>query len=82
MTKGLSGPRDFRAALPAVTDVHVHLEPYRTLKPHVLEMLWREITDRDLASRLMDDPRAKPVSRPHPAKPTDAWQTFILERVE
>lgn len=44
--------------MPAVTDVHVHLEPYRTLKPHILEMLWREIPDRARASHLMDDPRA------------------------
>lgn len=44
--------------MPAVTDVHVHLEPYRTLKPHILEMLWREIPDRARASRIMDDPRA------------------------
>ena len=43
--------------MPDPTDVHVHLEPYRSLKPHVLEMLWREIPDRDRAARLMDDPR-------------------------
>ena len=36
----------------------MHLEPYRTLKPHILEMLWREIPDRARASRIMDDPRA------------------------
>lgn len=48
----------YRAALPAITDVHVHLEPYRTLKPHILEMLWPKIADRDRASRLMDDSRA------------------------
>lgn len=41
-----------------VTDVHVHLEPYRTLKPHVVEMLWRELPDRERAARLMEDPRA------------------------
>jgi len=44
--------------LTGITDVHVHLEPYRSLKPHVLEMLWRELPDRDRAARLMDDPRA------------------------
>ncbi|MGI0148955.1 MAG: amidohydrolase family protein [Thermoplasmata archaeon] len=43
--------------MPAITDVHVHLEPYRTLRPHILEMLLREIPDRERASRLMDDPR-------------------------
>lgn len=36
----------------------MHLEPYRTLKPHILEMLWREIPDWARASRLMEDPRA------------------------
>ena len=44
--------------MPGITDIHVHLEPYRNLKPHILEMLWREIPDRERASRLMDDPRA------------------------
>lgn len=44
--------------MPGITDVHVHLEPYRSLKPHILKMLWRELPDRDRAARLMDDPRA------------------------
>ena len=43
--------------MPGITDVHVHLEPYRDIKPKVLEMLWREIPDRDRVRRLMDDPR-------------------------
>ncbi len=47
----------YGAALPGITDVHVHLEPYRDIKPKVLEMLWREIPDRDRVRRLMDDPR-------------------------
>ena len=42
--------------MPGITDVHVHLEPYRDIKPNVLEMLWREIPDRDRVRRLMDDP--------------------------
>ncbi len=56
--KRLSAVPGYRGALPGITDVHVHLEPYRSLKPHILEMLWREIPDRDRAARLMDDPRA------------------------
>ena len=44
--------------MPGITDIHVHLEPHRNLKPHILNMLWRETPDRERASRLMDDPRA------------------------
>jgi predicted TIM-barrel fold metal-dependent hydrolase len=44
--------------LPGITDVHIHLEPYRSMKPEILETIWREIPDREKASRLMDDPRA------------------------
>src|SRR5437867_1853561 len=36
----------------------VHVEPYRSLKPLILDMLWREIPNRQPTSRLMDDPRA------------------------
>jgi hypothetical protein len=44
--------------VPGITDVHVHVEPYRSLKPLILDTLWREIPDRPHTSRLMDDPRA------------------------
>lgn len=44
--------------MPGITDVHIHLEPYRKLKPHVVEMLWRRFEDLAQAARLMDDPRA------------------------
>ena len=44
--------------MPGITDVHVHLEPYRSMKPEILETIWREIPDKERASRLMDDPRA------------------------
>jgi len=44
--------------LPGITDVHVHIEPYRSLKPEILETLWRTIPAKDQASRLADDPRA------------------------
>jgi predicted TIM-barrel fold metal-dependent hydrolase len=44
--------------MPGVTDVHVHVEPYRTSKSQVFEMLRPKIPDRELASRLIDDPDA------------------------
>ena len=44
--------------MPGITDVHVHIEPYRSLKPEILETLWRTIPARDQASQLADDPRA------------------------
>ncbi len=56
--KGFPQSRDTATTLPGITDVHVHVEPYRSLKPLILDMLWREIPDRQPTSRLMDDPRA------------------------
>src|SRR3972149_11499502 len=40
--KTLGGSPPFPVSLPGVTDVHVHLEPYRELKPAVLEGMERE----------------------------------------
>src|SRR2546425_5416367 len=40
-----------------ITDVHIHVQPWRELKPHVLEVLWRgKEAHRDFLVRLMDDP--------------------------
>ena len=44
--------------MPGITDVHVHVEPYRTLKPAIFKMLWPAVPDRERASRLIDDPSA------------------------
>ncbi len=44
--------------LPGITDVHVHLEPYRPLKATVLQTMQKEIRDFESLGRLMDDPRA------------------------
>jgi len=44
--------------LAGITDVHVHVEPYRSFKPPVLEIVWRDIRDIERVGRLMDDPRA------------------------
>jgi len=42
-----------------ITDVHIHVQPWRELKPNVLEIMWRgEQADRDLLIQVMDDPRA------------------------
>ncbi len=41
-----------------ITDVHVHVEPHRSFKPPVLEIVWRDIRDIERVGRLMDDPRA------------------------
>jgi len=44
--------------LAGITDVHVHVEPHRSFKPPVLEIVWRDIQDIERVGRLMDDPRA------------------------
>src|SRR5256712_10354468 len=42
-----------------ITDVHIHVQPWRQLKPHVLEIMWRgQDAHRDLMIQVMDDPRA------------------------
>src|SRR5436309_1114229 len=42
-----------------ITDVHIHIQPWRELKPEVLEVMWRDKSaDRDHLLQLMDDPRA------------------------
>src|SRR2546422_11757500 len=42
-----------------ITDVHIHVQPWRELKPHVLEIMWRgQDAHRDLMIQVMDDPRA------------------------
>jgi hypothetical protein len=44
--------------MPGVTDVHVHVEPFRMLRPETLEAIRRTVPDADGAARIMDDPRA------------------------
>ncbi|HEY6209856.1 MAG TPA: amidohydrolase family protein [Gemmatimonadales bacterium] len=40
-----------------ITDVHIHIQPWRELKPHVLEVLWRgQEAHRDFLVQLMEDP--------------------------
>src|SRR5438552_17094226 len=46
-------------ALTGVTDVHIHVQPWRELKPTVLETMWRaRDAQRDLLIPVRDDPRA------------------------
>src|SRR2546430_10634896 len=46
-------------ALTGITDVHIHVQPWRELKPQVLETMWRgQNAHRDLMIQVMDDPRA------------------------
>src|SRR5207237_817488 len=45
-------------SLTRITDVHVHIQPWRELKPQVLEVMWRDkAAHRDLMMQVMDDPR-------------------------
>ena len=43
-----------------ITDVHIHVQPWRELKPQVLETMWQShgAGQRDLMIQVMDDPRA------------------------
>src|ERR1051326_9330320 len=42
-----------------ITDVHVHVQPWRELKPAALAVMWRgPDVDRDRMIRIMEDPKA------------------------
>src|SRR5438034_1957194 len=46
-------------SLTRITDVHIHVQPWRELKPPVLEVMWRgKEVERDRMIQIMDDPRA------------------------
>src|SRR5438477_1733122 len=46
-------------SLTRITDVHIHIQPWRELKPPVLEVMWRgKEVERDRMIQIMDDPRA------------------------
>ncbi|HKW42149.1 MAG TPA: amidohydrolase family protein [Gemmatimonadales bacterium] len=45
--------------LTRITDVHIHVQPWRQLKPQVLDVMWRAGDEhRDRMMQVMDDPRA------------------------
>ncbi|HEV8354831.1 MAG TPA: amidohydrolase family protein [bacterium] len=47
------------ASLPRITDVHIHIQPWRDLKPRVQEVMRRGKEDHwDFLLALMDDPKA------------------------
>src|SRR2546429_3320266 len=42
-----------------ITDVHIHVQPWRELKPAALAVMWRgKDVDRDRMIQVMEDPRA------------------------
>src|SRR5213080_795425 len=42
-----------------ITDVHVHIQPWRELKPAALAVMWRgKDVDRDRMIQVMEDPQA------------------------
>src|ERR1700751_3839047 len=46
-------------SLTRITDVHVHVQPWRELKPAALAVMWRgKDVDRDHLIQVMEDPRA------------------------
>src|ERR1700756_3206764 len=50
----MSAPAD----LPGVTDIHIHIQPWRQLKPKVLDVMWRSHgKDVDRMKALMDEPK-------------------------
>ncbi len=55
----MSGPPPApRHSLTRITDVHIHVQPWRELKPQVLDVMWRRGEEhRDLMIQVMDDPR-------------------------
>ncbi len=57
MRKAFPGGLFTRIRLTGITDVHVHLEPYRNLKPEVFETMRRTMPDFDATARRMEDPR-------------------------
>ena len=56
---GAAGTAGVPARAPGVTDVHVHIQPWRQLKPEVREAMRRGKEDHwEFLLALMDDPRA------------------------
>src|SRR3989449_2439904 len=46
-------------SLSQITDVHIHVQPWRELKPAALAVMWRgKEVDRDRMTQVMEDPRA------------------------
>src|SRR5438445_11413303 len=48
------------AGFDRITDVHIHIQPWRELKPAVLDVMWRgeAAAQRDRLMQLLEDPRA------------------------
>src|SRR5437764_857261 len=56
----MSAPRSATSlSLTRITDVHVHIQPWRELKPAALAVMWRgPDVDRDRMIQVMEDPKA------------------------
>src|SRR5205823_1163906 len=56
----MSAPRSATSlSLTRITDVHVHIQPWRELKPAALAVMWRgPDVDRDRMTQVMEDPTA------------------------
>src|SRR5256886_15588445 len=56
----MSAPRSATSlSLTRITDVHVHVQPWRELKPAALAVMWRGTdVDRDRMIQVMEDPKA------------------------
>ena len=56
MTRPASAPR---VSPSRITDVHIHIQPWRELKPQVLAVMWRDKqAERDRMIQVMEDPNA------------------------
>jgi len=56
----MSAPRSATSlSLTRITDVHVHVQPWRELKPAALAVMWRgPDVNRDRMIQVMEDPKA------------------------
>src|SRR6266480_2875087 len=71
----MSAPRSATSlSLTRITDVHVHVQPWRELKPAALAVMWRATdVDRDRMIQVMEDPKALlPYGGVHPRFTRDA----------
>src|SRR2546425_4950869 len=57
-TGTLFPPRRFADAMAGVTDVHVHVQPFRMLKPEILEAMKRERPQFPQLLKMSEDPSA------------------------
>jgi len=55
----VTGPHPPTLSTLRITDVHIHIQPWRELKPQVLAVMWRDKeAERDRMIQVMEDPHA------------------------